>query len=302
MATSRRKGTNENVSTFGAGGFGRDYTTLSAWELFSDYNLVAATTSEVLECYDDAATFDDRVTFNGADTNTSYFRIIRPAGTIGTGSWEGHDGTPNNGVHFHNTAGSISSFNLGEAYASIQDLIIQATNPDSDNTISIQTPGGNSLLVGIIGVDNTSANGAERGMRVESGGIAVNCLMIRTDDWNFNNDTGTGYFYNCTSIDAGVQGFDYDGGTIVAKNCLSDGSGTIDFKAGTWTGSTNNASGDASAVGASPRINQTFTFVNAGGDNYHLTGADAGARTYGADLSADSFFPFDDDIDGTTRS
>jgi hypothetical protein len=304
MATSRRTGTNEQISTYGAGGFGRDYTVLATWETATDNNLVSLAESEVLECYDDAASFNDSVNVGGATTDASYFRIIRPAGTIGTGSWEGHDGTPNNGVKFHNQAGSTSSFDFGgEGYSGIQDLIIEMTNPDSANTIALQLDGGNNLAVGIIMVDVTSASADARGMRVDAGGIAVNCIGIRTDNWNFNTSSGTGGFYNCTSIDAGGNGFDYAGGTIVAKNCLSTGSGTADMEAGTYAAATtNNATGDASAVGTSPRINQTFTFVNTGADNYHLTSTDAGARTFGADLSADAFFAFDDDIDGNLRS
>jgi len=300
MATSRRTGTNEQISTYGAGGFGRDYTVLATWETATDNNLVSLAESEVLECYDDAASFNDRVNVGGATTDASYFRIIRPAGTIGTGSWEGHDGTPNNGVKFHNQAGSTSSFDFGgEGYSGIQDLIIEMTNPDSANTIALQLDGGNNLAVGIIMVDVTSASADARGMRVDAGGIAVNCIAIRTDDWNFESTNGI--FYNCNSIDAGGEGFDNAGGTVVVKNCLADGN-TPDFSTGTWTGSTNNASSDATAPGTSPRINQTFTFKNAGNDDYHLAGSDGGALGFGADLSADGVFAFDDDIDGNLRS
>ena len=52
------------------------------------------------------------------------------------------------------------------------------------------------------------------------------------------------------------------------------------------------------APGTSPRINQTFTFVNAAGDDFHLDAADVGADNFGTDLSADANFAFDDDIDG----
>ena len=66
MASSRLTATNENISTYGAGGFGRDYTSLGTWESATDIDLVTAAQSEVLECYDDAASFDDRLTFAGA--------------------------------------------------------------------------------------------------------------------------------------------------------------------------------------------------------------------------------------------
>ena len=69
------------------------------------------------------------------------------------------------------------------------------------------------------------------------------------------------------------------------------------------TNSKNNASEDSSASGfTNGRGSQTFSFVASGSDNWHLTDTDAGARTYGVDLSADGSFAFDDDIDGDTRS
>ena len=300
MATSRRTGVNEQISTYGAGGFGRDYTSLQTWEAATDNDLVTATESEVLECYDDAAEFDDTVNIGGADTNASYHRIIRPAGTIGTGGWQGHDGTPNNGVHFHNQ--STSGLPLNEEYASLQDLIYQHTNPDENNTIGLSCGDPNCLLVGLIVIDITSANGTARGVRLENG-VAVNCIVMRTDSFGLEFNDGNCYFYNCNSIDNGGRGFSDGGGTGICKNCLSDGNSNDDFEdGGNFASSNNNASSDDTAPGTSSRINQTFTFVASGSDNYHLTSGDAGARTYGADLSADGVFAFDDDIDGDTRS
>lgn len=303
MATSRRTATNENISTYGAGGSGRDYTALTTWELATDIDLVTATQSEVLECYDDAAEFNDRSNFGGATTNSSYFRIIRPAGTIGTGGWQGNDGTPNNGVKFHNQAAS-NGWNISEDYFSLQDIIYQMTNPDSANTIGISMLNTSNLMVGVIGIDITSANGAARGLRLQNDSKAVNCININCDTWGFEFSAGTCYFYNCNSLNNGGDGF-IDGGATagICKNCLSDGNGNEDFDSGgTFTGSTNNASGDATAPGTSPRINQTFTFVAAGSNDYHLTSSDTGAHTFGADLSADGVFAFDDDIDGETRT
>ena len=303
MATSRRTATNENVSTYGAGGQGRDYTVLATWEAATDIDLVTATQSEVLECYDDAATFNDRISMAGATTNTSYYRIIRPAGTIGTGNWEGHDGTPNNGFHLNYTVGSLTVLDVGEQYSGFQDLIVTLTNPNAANTIAVVADGGDNLLVGIIGVNMTSANNTARGIRLETNAIAVNCIVINCDTWGFEFNSGNSYFYNCNANDNGGTGFIDGGGTGILKNCLGDGSGNEDFDSGgAYSSTNNNASGDANAPGTSARINQTFTFVNAGNNDYHLASNDAGAKTFGADLSADGTFAFDDDIDGETRS
>ena len=303
MATSRRKATNENISTYGGAGQGRDYTALTTWETATDIDLVAAAQSEALECYDDVAEFNDHVVLGGAQTNSSYFRILRPAGTIGTGNWEGHDGTPNNGLKFHNQ-GTTSCFDIAESNSSIQDLIVQYTNPDiGDNKIAIIADGGSNLLVGIIGIDFAGADGLVRGIRLETGGIAVNCININCDSWGFECNAGTCYFYNCNMLNNGSDGYFDGGGTATMKNCLSDGNGNEDFDSGgTYSNSGINASGDATAPGSSARHNQTFTFVNAGNNDYHLASNDAGAMGFGGDLSADGTFAFDDDIDGNVRT
>lgn len=302
MATSRRTGTNEQISTYGTAG--RDYTSLDTWEAATDIDLVTATQSEVLECYDDAAEFDDNVGMAGATTNASYFRIIRPAGTIGDAGWQGHDGTPNNGFKIHNTAGSQQAIDINEAYSSAQDIIIQQTNPDSSTTPGLNADGGFNLLVGMILVDITSGDGTARGVVLQGEAIAVNCISIRVDTRGFladNDASDESYYLNCTAIDCDV-GFEiFSGALVYWINCLADGSISIDFGT-TATVSQNNASSDGTATGTGSRTNQTFTFVNAGNDDYHLASNDAGARTFGQDLSAYGVFAFDDDIDGQLRS
>ncbi len=304
MATSRRTATNENISTYGAAGFGRDYTVLGTWESATDIDLVAAAQSEIIECYDDAADFDDEVGIGGATTNASYFRIIRPAGTIGTGSWEGHDGTPNNGFKLNNTASSLAAIRLAEAYSGAQDIIIQQTNPDSAVTPAVNVDGGNNLCVGIILVDIVSGDGTARGFSIEEDAICVNCLAIRVDQEGFLTQDGATsdetWCLNCTAIDC-ENGFNEFSNDPYWINCLADGSGNNDFDSAAFV-EENNSSGDATAEGTGSRINQTFTFVNAAGDDYHLSTSDAGARTYGQDLSAYTTFPFNDDIDGNTRN
>ena len=306
MATSRRTGTNENVSTYGAAGQGRDYTVLNTWEAATDIDLVTATQSEVLECYNDTAEFDDDIGMVGATTSALYFRILRPAGAIGTGSWEGHDGTPNNGFKIHNTASAQQAIQIEEDYSSAQDIIIQQTNPATSTTPALDTDGLGSVIVGMILVDITSANDTARGLVADGGSIIVNCIVIRADEMNYlvdNDIDGLAYFLNCHSIDAGTIGFNVFSGTEtpVFINNLSHNSGTFDFD--TDENSYDYcASTDATAVGTGARINQTFSFVASGSDDYHLTADDTGAKGFGSDLSAYGVFPFDDDIDGQTRS
>lgn len=316
MATSRRKGTNEQISTYGGIGQGRDYTVFNTWENDTDIDLVAATQSEVLECYDDETSFNDNVDMSNATTSTNYFRIIRPAGTIGTGSWQGHDGTPNNGFYILHTADDIT-IEIGEANSSIQDLIVEWNAVSTNNRISIQTTGGNNLLVGVISKASTNTDGSARAFSIRGNSDKmINCLSQDCDrmgiDLNANNTGQKVYALNCNSMNNGEDGFKAENGesnSCVAINCIADGNGLDDFEdpsgTSTWdlTTSRNNASGDATGSDfTSGRANQTFTFVNAGNDDFHLDDNDAGAKGFGFDLSSTGVFQFDDDIDGTIRS
>jgi len=284
MASSRKTATNENISTYGTG---KDYTVLATWEAATDIDLVTATQSEVLECYDTDASFNDYVSLAGATTNASYFRIIRPA------SGQGHDGTPNNGVTFISTTDADCVI-ISESNSQIQDIIARL-NINSVTSRSILRA--TSPLAGFIGC--IAFNGVNAGTGVIVGmtleptspdkAFAVNCLSHNNDARGFwAGGTGTKYLYNCTAVGNAGNGFERTAGTAIAKNCLSSGH-TNDWN-GTWTQTT------CSAEDAAP------TYVNAAGDDFHLAAGDTTWIDAGTDLSADADYAFNDDIDKTTIS
>lgn len=300
MASSRITGTNENIQTYGDGT--RNFTSLSTWESATDNDLVTGTTSEVLECYDDAASFDDSITLEDATTSSLYFRIIRAA------AGEGHDGTPNNGVYFSPSA-NISAFNLREANASVQDVRASATVNDGNarGPFHAGNAAAGITFIGCISFNNTNAGvGGTGGFTFENSTSTkmVNCLAIGNDFGFITENAGTGYCYNCTAIGGG-SGFlvNNAGATFVAINCLAyNGSGN-DFRniAGSTTGSQNNASSDATVFGSTNvHTSQIFTFVDSASNDYRLHRNDLGAKFRGTNLSADATFAFDDDIDGDT--
>ncbi len=98
-----------------------------------------------------------------------------------------------------------------------------------------------------------------------------------------NDDTGT---IICTNVlvdgSAAGQGFEQDVGTLIVNYSASS-----DDSADDWTGNNN-------------RINQNFTFL--GAEDFHLDPTDAGAKTFGTDLSGDGNYPISIDVDGNTRS
>ncbi len=261
----------------------------------------------VLECYDDAASFDDNIGIGSSTTSASFRRIIRAA------AGNGHDGTSNIGVYFKSTtAVALFAIESSELNCSIQDIIATVSINAGATVRTFQTGSSTkeALFVGCIAFDSLNSGGGTVTDFQTTGGpnYFVNCLSENADGNGYEIKPGsslTSYVYNCTAIDSDKRGFNHSGsGTAVAKNCLADGHTTEDFDdGGTWTGSSHVASGDATADdidATNGRIDQTFTFVNAGGNDYHLSGSDEGALGFGTDLSADGIFAFDDDIDGET--
>jgi hypothetical protein len=299
VASSRITGTNENVSTYGGSGLGRDYTTLATWEADTDNNLVFLTQSEVLECYADED-FDDYVELAGATTNGSYFRIVRPA------SGEGHDGTPNTGVTFASTTDTYG-FYVNEAYSSVQDLIVALDINSSTTRVSISCSGSAyASFIGILAIGGTnSGSGGVNGIQwgqTPNPQYVINCIAAGLDGDGFigSGASNTPYVYNCLSIDNTGYGF-----TTVAcnnsyfKNCISTGNGTTNqFTAQTY----------GTCHTTTCYVSQTSPqFRDASVSDYHISDLDLvrppGVALYGkgTDLSADANFAFDDDIDGDPR-
>lgn len=304
MASARRVGTNESISTYGGAGMGRDYTLLSTWEAATDTDLVTGEVSPVLHCYDDEV-FDDNIVLSGATTSNIYFRIIRPA----PGNF--HDGTKNKGVRFSNTSQPIA-FILGESNSQIQDLVITSNLDGAGASVAGGAwLGGSGSLGAFVGCiihscENTGAGGdfcIFANSTPSTSGFVIDCLIADAvnNDGIFINDGGfTLIVYNTTFVGNARYGLAQNSGTILAKNCLSSGNVTADFQ-GSFSGSSvNNASSDATAPGTSSRTMQTFTFIDAGSDDYHLAPSDTGALGFGVDLSSDGNYAFNDDIDRET--
>jgi hypothetical protein len=302
MGSSRRVGINENIQTFGAAGQGRDYTAMNIWEGDTDIDLVSAAQSEILECYDDSASFNTYAVLAGATTSPSYRRVIRAA------SGEGHNGTGTTGFHIIRT--TSNAMTVDEANSQAQDLIITMDiNTASTRSCGViqEDEGG---LVGIIACNSANAgSGVTNGFYLLAANdvYVINCLAENNDNDGFlrKYNAVNANLFNCTSLNNAGYGFAWDvldQDQSICKNCLADNNTSGDFESGGYTGSEYNASGDTSAPGTNSRTNQTFTFVDSDNDDYHLDAADAGAKDYGKDLSADSAYAFDDDIDFETIS
>lgn len=297
MASSRRTGTNESISTYAASG--ADYSSLATWETATDNDNVTGTVSPVLECVADQ--YDDGVTMSAATNDSTYFRIIRP------NSSSHHSGVRDTGVRFYRTT-DASVITLADLNEQIQDLCLRITanSVATRGTGFSQAGAGESAFVGCIATNSQNAGaGVYNGLANPSttGRVFfINCISENVEGIGFNANNTAGVeivLYNCTVI-GGTTGFSFGAGaTTTARNCLGHGTSSADFSGTLDTGS-NNASEDATALGTSPRTSQTFTFINAGANDYHLAISDAGARGFGTSLAADGTYAFDDDIDRKT--
>lgn len=296
-ASARRTGTSESISTYGVS---RNYSALSTWEAATDNDNVATTVSPVLECYDDAANFNDSVTLDGSTNNSTYFRIVRPA------AGQGHDGTSNNGVYFKRTS-DAHIFYINETNTQVQNLILTLTINNGSQDWYCGLAGANNVaFVGCLAFDSTNIGATSaRGFGSITGNpmFFILCLAENGDDRGMYMITGTSRIYNCTVRGNANNGVQRDGAATLT-NVLSAANGA-DFNLGGSGTVTYCASSDATADdvgGTGNRINQTFTFANVAGNDFHLAVTDAGARNFGTSLSGDGTYAFDDDIDGQNFS
>jgi hypothetical protein len=262
--------------------------------------------SHVLACYDDQASFDDILTLETSVNDATYFRIVRPA------PGQGHDGTPNNGFHIDSTA-DAQTLEIREAYSCMHDLIVTQTRNDASSRSAVYfhtvTEKASYVAMIVANCTNSSTGNTDRAYETNSG-VDNLCVLCISSDGNTSGNSfraapgvNTTYLYNCTGMGAPSIGVYGASGSVVCKNVLSSESGTASrdfFQASGGILSGNNCASEddrATVYFTSSRANQTFDWVDRGNDDLHLTTADGGARHYGADLSADGFFAFDDDID-----
>lgn len=287
---------------------GGDYTSLSGWEAGQQGDLVTADEIRQAECY--AMEDTSAVVISGWTTDaTRYWRIYTPAA-------ERHDGKWNTGKYRHNPTNSVYNLDISDSTVTGYIEGLQFRN----NYTVANTP---RCILGRHSSGTVYVSACV--LVMASSGSVTSSQIIGWDYggnykiWNnvFINDGGTGctgysiagtsYVYSNTFRDCALA-MQRAGGTIVAKNnlidqCTTAASGT--FAAGTDYNATNNASMGYTVTGGGnthDRTSQTFTFVDAANDDFHLASGDTAAKDFGTDLSADANLAFSDDVDGVTRS
>lgn len=243
-------------------------------------------------------------------TPTNYLELI---GDNQTGKWN----TSAYRIEVTNSAGLYNQYAAHVRIYNFQ-IMVKCTNGGTHSIYRLATANndtssgaGYQIFKNCIArQDPTSTSGSTHGfIDSDPGGAGgtcyrINCLAYDCGNTGFVSDgttwaTNNLYNYNCTAYGNFYNFVDVQ----KCVNCLSAdpgfGAGACYISTGT-TGHSNNASTDSTAGGTSARINQTFTFVDAASDDFHLASTDAGAKDFG--LSDPGSGLYTDDIDGQTRT
>ncbi|MEJ5309857.1 MAG: right-handed parallel beta-helix repeat-containing protein [Anaerolineae bacterium] len=284
------------------------YTSLAAWEAayggLPNGNLVAQDKIAVARIEGTWTQADTtRVEIGGWTTDADHY--IR----IYTAPEARHNGTAGSGYRLVSTDSS-ALFYVMAAYVRVEGLEFNAASTGAVIYLRPNTAAG----VGEIHLSHNLIHGDRSS--IGYGVLNYDCRGVikvwnniiydvgaATSTAGIGSSVGTVYAYNNTIVDI-VNGFALrsDNGSILARNNLTDAPSADDFRGGFAAGCDFNASTDATALGLYSRRNQTFTFVNRAGKNFHLAESDTGARNHGLDLSGDPYLALTNDIDGQTRS
>ena len=293
-------------------GSGTNYTSLSAWEAGEQGDLTGARDEiAVAKCRCTGGTADTtNVTIDGWTTSsTQYIKIwTDPSESYRhNGKWQ----TGNKYRIVSSASWGQGTLRIAEQYVRIIGLQIDNTAEDqangivadssaqstssylliSHNIVRLSGGGGTSRHYGInnIGglnsyVINNIVYGWEYGINIGYLEVAVNICI-------YNNT-----FVNCSS--SCVVNYSYSGANVRLYNNIAQGTSSEGNYVGDPDASGSNISSDTTSPNAAYR-SKTVTFVGSG--NYHLSSSDTEARSNGTNLYNDSYYAFQDDIDGDDR-
>lgn len=276
---------------------GADYTSLAAAEAGEQRDLVAF--GDIMEFEVQAFNDTTSVTFDGWTTSaTRYIRVYPAAGAEAQMPWSTSAYRLTQGAVYQRTLRTV------EDYVRIER--IQIENNNSSGWYGVENSGVQLRLDGCM-IRSSATGTTLAGVGQETAGASTwirNCVVHGWPGKGISAFRGEVRVWNCTVTANRGQGVWRDSvqNTLIVKNTLSTGNTLAAFAGGLSAGSEYNASNDGTATSPNSRINQTFTFVDATGGDYHLTAGDTGAKDFGTDLSADASWPFSTDFDGQTRA
>lgn len=288
---------------------GGDYSSLNAWEAGEQADLVSADEIAIAECY----AFEDttEVTIAGWTVDsTRYIKIYTPTAERHPGYWSNskYRIVPGGGPH--------QAIDVETSYTQIIGLQVESPDSSSDYKYGIQVSSTvTSVLIekNIVHMCANSTGSNHGGIQATLSGVNGPTYIKNNLVYEFDNTDGFGmstasatsdkaYVYNNTIVDCD-DGLKTGYQDTVAKNNLvysCPNAYSSEFASGSDYNSTDNNE-DMEGGGANNRKSQTFTFVNAGAKDYHITTGDTGAHDHGVNLYADGNLAVTDDIDSEAR-
>lgn len=292
---------------------GGSYTDLTNWEAGEQCDLTADGGQGccIAECYNDWPNgLSDHLSINGWTTDSSnYAKVYTP-------TTQRHSGKAKSGGNFTGFAvkTDVGGLYTGvlyahESYTVLDGIIVDADSRGYVGGVRVYHDIGSTVSNCII-INVSETDFFYPGIYTPTAGQVCNNIIHDCAGWGIDIRDYSGStlaVYNNTII-GGTTGIGKyssagSGGKVVNNICHGQSTKCFD-----WTNITTvpgyNASSDDTADnngGSGNRESQTFTFVDADNDDYHLDGDDAGARGYGVGPSSDGNVPTTD-IDGDSRS
>lgn len=303
---------------------GGDYTSLAAWYAGEQGDLVAADEVRQAEVY----SFEDTesVTMYGSNCDsTRYFRVFAAPGHGHSGVWDDTKqrlvvsgdffpsgitaidmGTRLEGLQVKVDAldgavgfqGVMLGYVDTDPFQKLEGCIVQVTGTGRDNSASFGWCVfiGYSAGLGSQFVVNNILYGAHT---YTTAGLGIRSLA------GYGDGHATGVLYNNTirDCDVGIYEISTIGANHVKNNIVQDCLSDCYRTDGAWgVDATSNVSDDGTEPSTNGQNGEVEFVDESSNADLHLDPADTVAKGNGADLSADSYFPFNDDIDGQTRS
>ena len=279
------------------------YTSLNsavagAGTLLGTTNLTTANVILNIPCYYDSGPDTALTTVSGYTvSSTNYIKIYTPNNTsTEANNSQRHRGIAGTGYSLSYASG-YQGITINLSYTVVDGLEITTAQGNSNiYLIALRNAGGGRVLI-----ENCllhSPGGYEQ-YGVEASGsylytfTAINNIIYGMAYGIYSNTSASASIYNNTVYGCNYAGIVAGSGASVKNNIVTNS--TTNFTGGSTQ--SYNISSDGTASGTGSKTNQTVSFVNATGKDFHLQPTDTSAKDAGTDLSV----TFNTDIDGQPR-
>jgi len=292
-------------------GYSNCYTSLAAWEVAEQKDLVAANEIAVAKIDGPWSNPDTTaISIDGWTTDaTHYIRIYTTAAARHNGVWD-------------ETKYRLETTNVGaaiaikEGYVKIDGLQIKLINTgvNGDGIATRYAPAGkkyisNNIITATLNGSINWADGICTHFQDNASYIyAWNNVIY---NWNVGSGQTSGFYANYGYLYAynntlynNIHGF-WKGSNpvvVVKNNIVQDSSSSGFYGSNFNPASGYNISDDDSAPGINSKNSTIVSFVDESNDNFHLASSDTAAKDAGTNLSTDFDLPFVGDIDMNLRS